>query len=72
MFAGDPPNNDMAGNEPDSHKSILEKEGFHVSTYIHGLGENEAIRKLFVDRANESWNALQNEVPHPAHHMKNN
>ena len=72
MVAGDHANNDMAGNEPDSHKSILEKEGFHVSTYIHGLGENEAIRKLFVDRANESWNALQNEVPHPAHHMKKN
>ena len=40
MVAGDHANNDMAGNEPDSHKSILEKEGFKVDTYIHGLGEN--------------------------------
>ena len=59
MVAGDHANNDMAGNEPDSHKSILEKEGFKVDTYIHGLGENPNIRNLFVERANESWDALQ-------------
>lgn len=59
MVAGDHANNDMAGNEPDSHKSILEKEGFKVDTYIHGLGENQNIRNLFVERANEAWNALE-------------
>ena len=59
MVAGDHANNDMAGNEPDSHKSILEKEGFKVDTYIHGLGENPNIRNLFDERANESWDALQ-------------
>ena len=59
MVAGDHGNNDMAGNEPDSHKSILEKEGFKVDTYIHGLGENPNLRNLFVERANESWDALQ-------------
>ena len=59
MVAGDHANNDMAGNEPESHKSILEKEGFKVDTYIHGLGENPNIRNLFVERANESWDALQ-------------
>jgi len=59
MVAGDHANNDMAGNEPDSHKSVLEKEGFKVDTYIHGLGENPNIRNLFVERANESWDALQ-------------
>lgn len=70
MVAGDHANNDMAGAEPDSHKSILEKEGFKVSTYIHGVGENENVRKLFVDRANESWNALEQETAKPVvHHM---
>ena len=59
MVAGDHANNDMAGNEPDSHKSILEKEGFKVDTYIHGLGENPNIRNLFVERANEAWDALE-------------
>ena len=59
MVAGDHANNDMAGAEPDSHKSILEKEGFKVDTYLHGLGENQNIRKLFVERANEAWDALE-------------
>lgn len=61
MVAGDHANNDMAGDEPDSFKSILESEGFKVSAYIHGLGENEAVRQLFVDKANQAWEALQNK-----------
>ena len=59
MVAGDHANNDMAGDEPDSHKSILTKEGFNVKTYIHGLGENANIRGLYVDRATEALDALQ-------------
>lgn len=59
MVAGDHANNDMAGDEEDSHKSILIKEGFNVKTYIHGLGENQNIRQLFVNRADEAWNALE-------------
>lgn len=59
MVAGDHANNDMAGEEEDSHKSILEKEGFKVDTYLHGLGENENVRQLFVDRANEAFDVLQ-------------
>lgn len=59
MVAGDHANNDMAGAEEDSHKSILEKEGFTVTPYIYGLGENAAVRHMFVERADESWNALE-------------
>lgn len=59
MVAGDHATNDMSGDEPDSHKSILMKEGFKVDTYLHGLGENQNIRKIFVERANEAWDALQ-------------
>ena len=51
-------NNDMAGDEEDSHKSILQREGFKVSTYIHGLGENSNIRALYVERANEAVDAF--------------
>lgn len=61
MVAGDHANNDMAGDEEDSHKSILVKEGFTVNAYLHGLGENEQVRQLFVDRANESWSALEQD-----------
>ncbi len=60
VVAGDHANNDMAGSEPDSHKSILEAAGYHVDTYIHGLGENEAIQNLFVERAREAVDALDN------------
>ena len=59
MVAGDHANNDMAGDEDDSHKTILTKEGFKVDTYLHGLGENQNIRNIFVERANEAWDALQ-------------
>lgn len=59
MVAGDHANNDMAGGEEDSHKSILEKEGIKVEAYIHGLGENEAVRNVFVERANAAWDALE-------------
>lgn len=59
MVAGDHANNDMAGDEPDSHKSILKAEGFTVDTYIHGLGENANVRGLYVDRATEAIEALQ-------------
>jgi sirohydrochlorin cobaltochelatase len=58
MVAGDHANNDMAGDEEDSHKAILEKMGFQVETRLQGLGENKKIRNIFVERANEAWNAL--------------
>lgn len=59
MVAGDHANNDMAGGEPDSHKSILEKAGYKVDAYIHGIGENAAIRDLYAQRAEDAWNALE-------------
>ena len=58
MVAGDHANNDMAGNEEDSHKVILEKMGFKVEAKLQGLGENKKIRDIFVERANEAWDAL--------------
>ncbi len=50
LVAGDHAINDMAGGE-DSWKSILENEGFEVSVYMHGLGENEAVRRIFAAKA---------------------
>ena len=60
MVAGDHANNDMAGDDDDSHKMILQREGFAVTPYIHGMGENAAVRRIFVERALESWDGLQN------------
>ena len=59
MVAGDHANNDMAGDEEDSHKKILQKAGFNVKTEIKGLGENPDVRALFVKRANDAWDALE-------------
>lgn len=59
MVAGDHANNDMAGDDPDSHKSILTKAGFKVNTYIHGLGENENVRALYIQRADEALAAFK-------------
>ena len=49
----------MAGDEDDSHKSILESKGYKVDAYIHGIGENKAVRDLYVQRAEDAWNALE-------------
>ncbi|WNZ00331.1 Sirohydrochlorin cobaltochelatase (plasmid) [Sulfurospirillum sp. 'SP'] len=49
FVAGDHANNDIAGDEEDSWKSMLLKEGFNVNVYLHGLGENEAIQQIFIE-----------------------
>ncbi|MCT8976621.1 sirohydrochlorin cobaltochelatase [Clostridium sp. CX1] len=48
LVAGDHAINDMASDEEDSWKSILEKEGFKVNVYLHGLGENGAYQQIYV------------------------
>ncbi len=60
MVAGDHANNDMAGDEEDSHKIILQNMGFKVETKLQGLGENKKIRNIYVERADEAWQALIN------------
>lgn len=49
VVAGDHANNDMAGEEEDSWKSVLEGEGYTVECIIEGLGQIPAIQKLYVD-----------------------
>ena len=70
MVAGDHAHNDMAGKDADSHKSILESEGYKVDAYLHGLGENEMIRDMYVERANDAWAALQGDKGADADHIK--
>lgn len=50
MVAGDHAQNDMAGDEEDSFKSILEAHGLEVKCVLKGMGEYEAIQSLFVKR----------------------
>lgn len=48
VVAGDHANNDMASEEEDSWKTILEKEGYEVECILEGLGQLEEIQKLYV------------------------
>ena len=70
MVAGDHANNDMAGDEPDSHKNILMGEGYKVDAYLHGIGENQMIRDMYVERANDAFDALQGKKDADADHTK--
>lgn len=51
LVAGDHAINDMASDEEDSWKSILNKEGFKTKVHLNGLGENEWIQDKFVRHA---------------------
>ncbi len=50
---------DMAGDAPTSHRSRFLEEGFEAEVLQKGLGELPAIRALYVERANEAWDKLQ-------------
>lgn len=51
LVAGDHAINDMASDEEDSWKTILESEGFKVNIHLQGLGENPYIQDKFVRHA---------------------
>ena len=49
VVAGDHANNDLAGDEEDSWKSILEREGYEVEAHIVGLGELPTVREMYTE-----------------------
>jgi sirohydrochlorin cobaltochelatase len=48
LVAGDHAINDMGGQDEDSWKNQLEDQGFKVSIYLHGLGENKEFQNIYV------------------------
>jgi len=54
IVAGDHANNDMAGEEEDSWKSILEAEGYTVTPVLKGLGEYPEIQRIFARHISEA------------------
>ncbi len=62
VVAGDHANNDMAGDDEDSWKSMFEAEKVFdsVDAQISGLGSIEAIRAIYVAHAKE---AIENQIP---------
>ena len=54
IVAGDHANNDMAGDEADSWKSIFTAAGFEVQCEVKGLGEVKAIQDLLAAHAKDA------------------
>lgn len=54
IVAGDHANNDMAGDDDDSLKSVLAANGYDVECIVRGLGEFQGFRKLFVQHVRDA------------------
>lgn len=54
LVAGDHVKNDMAGDEPDSLRSLLKDKDFCVECCLQGLGEIRAIQEMYVSRVGVS------------------
>ncbi len=59
IVCGDHANNDMAGDEEDSWKSVFEKEGFEVECVMRGLGELPEIQDLLAEHAKKAIDGAQ-------------
>ncbi len=58
VVAGDHANNDMAGSEDDSWKTMFEAAGFNVDCQISGLGEIADVQALYVAHTKAAIEAL--------------
>ena len=58
VVAGDHANNDMAGSEEDSWKTMFEAAGFTVDCQIHGLGEIADVQALYIAHTQAAIDAL--------------
>ncbi|MCL3781532.1 sirohydrochlorin cobaltochelatase [Prolixibacteraceae bacterium JC049] len=57
--AGDHAQNDMAGSEGDSWKSVLEANGFRVKVILKGLAEYESVNQIWIDHLRKAFNGLK-------------
>ncbi len=57
IVAGDHANNDMAGDDPESWKTILTNDGYTVETIIEGLGQIKGIQDLFVKHVRDAMDS---------------
>ena len=64
VVAGDHANNDMAGREEDSWKSMFEASGSFdsVDAQIAGLGRIDAVKQLYVDHTKAAIDSLGTEA----------
>lgn len=54
LTAGDHVHNDMLGEDASSWKSTLEREGYEVQVYFHGLGENPDVLDIYIQHIKDA------------------
>jgi len=62
VVAGDHANNDMAGDEEDSWKSVLTKEGYEVECVLEGLGQVPEIQQIYVKHAQNAVDVAEGKA----------
>lgn len=58
VVAGDHANNDMAGDEDDSWKSVFQNAGYGVECLLKGLGQFESIQNIYVEHVQAAIDSL--------------
>ena len=58
VVAGDHANNDMAGSDDDSWKTMFEAAGLDVTCQISGLGRIEAVEQLYVAHTQAAMDSI--------------
>ncbi len=58
VVAGDHANNDMAGDEEDSLRSVMESAGYGVRCVVKGMGECPGFREMFMDHIDAAMRSL--------------
>ena len=58
VVAGDHANNDMAGDEEDSWKSLFVAAGFEVEPVVSGLGQISEIQEIYVEHTKTAIDSL--------------
>ena len=66
VVAGDHANNDMAGDEEDSWKVILEGSGYEVTTVLEGLGQLPGIQDVYIQHIRDAMDSENLSADAPA------
>ena len=56
IVAGDHANNDMAGDEEDSWKTIFTQAGYEVECVLRGMGSYSGVRQMILDHLSDTIN----------------
>ncbi len=62
LVAGDHAQNDMASDEEDSWKTVLEANGYEAVPILVGMGEMPEIRDMYLEHLEEAMTRLTQEV----------